>query len=405
MAGSATFLLRSSTSMFNGFEIGHLLSKTLISNTLGKSSAFLMEIQSKMGQKSSTASQQLSTHSDNYGSWKMSMMIALNAKNKMKIINGDFEEPAVNADTRALWERKNDMIISWILNTITEQISNSLSFVNSASSLWKELQEHYSQLDGHRVYQLTHDLVQLKQNNTAIKIYYHKLKGLWDEVDGERDQWKRLIQFLMGLDECYANIRGQILLMNPVPTVAKAYNMIRQEEKNLLQKFQSQLLYLHIPITIGTSTIMVSTMVEEIRGITVEITVKVNLQQGIQSIMPSFSWEVQTTNHSSKYSEYGNGLKWECSEYVNGSKESTQSNDAYDAKQQGFVWTITRGLLMETSIMVSTSSNNNRQHPTQLLCQSPTTTWLSGFQGGTEYSLKDEKQSQTGQNRARNRKA
>ena len=35
----------------------------------------------------------------------------------------------------------------------------------------------------------------------------------------------------MGLDECYANIRGQILLMNPMPNVAKAYSMIRQEEK------------------------------------------------------------------------------------------------------------------------------------------------------------------------------
>nr|GEW83058.1 uncharacterized mitochondrial protein AtMg00810-like [Tanacetum cinerariifolium] len=128
------------------------------------------------------------------------MMIALNAKNKMKIINGEFAEPEVNLRNRALWERTNDMIISWILNTISERISNSLSFVNYASHLWNELQEHYSQLDGHIIYQLTHDLVQLKQSNTAIETYYHKLKG-------------------------------QILLMNPMPTVAKAYSMIRQEEK------------------------------------------------------------------------------------------------------------------------------------------------------------------------------
>nr|GEX30670.1 cysteine-rich RLK (receptor-like protein kinase) 8 [Tanacetum cinerariifolium] len=143
------------------------------------------------------------------------------------------------------------MIISWILNTVDEQISNSLNFVNTACDLWKELQEHYSQLDGHRVYQLTNDLVQLKQNNLAIEIYYHKLKWLWDEYDsleapymyvcacvykngrinGERDQRKRLIQFLMGLDECYANVRCQILLKNPMPIVAKSYSMIRLEEK------------------------------------------------------------------------------------------------------------------------------------------------------------------------------
>ncbi|GJZ77416.1 putative reverse transcriptase domain-containing protein [Tanacetum coccineum] len=53
-------------------------------------------------------------------------------------------------------------------------------FVNSAHALWIELNEHYSQLDGHRVYQVS---------------------------NGDRDQRKRLIQFLMGLDESYTNLR------------------------------------------------------------------------------------------------------------------------------------------------------------------------------------------------------
>jgi hypothetical protein len=191
------------------------------------------------------------TGSDNYGQWKRSMLIALNANNKLKIVTGDYGEPDADSRLRALWERTNDMVISWILNTIAEQISNSLNFVNTAVGLWKELQEHYSQLDGHRIFQITNDLVQLKQNNCSIETYYHKLKGLWDECDaleapymcvcvcscengrvnGEREQRKRLMQFLMGLDECYANVRGKNLLMQPMPTVAKAYGMIRQEEK------------------------------------------------------------------------------------------------------------------------------------------------------------------------------
>nr|GEW06029.1 UBN2_3 domain-containing protein [Tanacetum cinerariifolium] len=91
----------------------------------------------------------------------------------------------------------------------------------------------------------------LKQDNSSVEIYYQKLKGLWDGFDaleapylclcvcscangrisGERDQRKRLIQFLMGLDECYSNIIGKILLMQPLPTAAKAYTMVRQEKK------------------------------------------------------------------------------------------------------------------------------------------------------------------------------
>ncbi|GKD87722.1 hypothetical protein Tco_1358876 [Tanacetum coccineum] len=102
-----------------------------------------------------------------------------------------------------------------------------------------------------RIYQLANAIVDLKQSNFTIEVYYYKLKGPWDEMDeikapyactckcvcnngkenGEREQRKRQVQFSMGLDECYTNIRGQILLMQPLPTVAKAYNMLRQEEK------------------------------------------------------------------------------------------------------------------------------------------------------------------------------
>ncbi|GKC08921.1 retrovirus-related pol polyprotein from transposon RE1 [Tanacetum coccineum] len=147
-------------------------------------------------------------------------MIALNEKNKLKIVTGEYIEPEINSRYRALWERTNDMIISWILNTIVEQISNSLNFLNTASGLWNELQEHYSQ--------------DLWDECDALEAPYMCVCICSCEngrVNGERDQRKRLIQFLIGLDECYSNVRGQILLMQPMPTVAKAYIMIRQEEK------------------------------------------------------------------------------------------------------------------------------------------------------------------------------
>jgi hypothetical protein len=50
--------------------------------------------------------------SENYSSWQRSMMIALNARNKLKLVNGEFEEPAVSSSIRPYWERANDMVIS-----------------------------------------------------------------------------------------------------------------------------------------------------------------------------------------------------------------------------------------------------------------------------------------------------
>ncbi|GJX21902.1 cysteine-rich receptor-like protein kinase 8 [Tanacetum coccineum] len=128
------------------------------------------------------------TGSNNYSSWKRLMMIAFSVRNKLKLINREFEEPTVELPIRPFLERANDM-----------------------------LNEHYAQLDGHKIYQVSNEIANLKQGNTTIELYHHKLKGLWDELDalkvpyacacrcdctnrrtnGERDQRKRLIQFLI----------------------------------------------------------------------------------------------------------------------------------------------------------------------------------------------------------------
>nr|GEZ67378.1 cysteine-rich RLK (receptor-like protein kinase) 8 [Tanacetum cinerariifolium] len=39
---------------------------------------------------------------DNYSSWKRSIMIALNAKNKMKLVTGAFPKPSVESESRPI---------------------------------------------------------------------------------------------------------------------------------------------------------------------------------------------------------------------------------------------------------------------------------------------------------------
>lgn len=47
-------------------------------------------------------------------------------------------------------------------------------------------------------------------------------------VKFEQDQ--RLIQFLMGLNSDYNTVRGNILMMNPLPSISQAYGLVIQEE-------------------------------------------------------------------------------------------------------------------------------------------------------------------------------
>lgn len=175
----------------------------------------------------------------------------MSAKNKLGIVNGTIPRPAESSPIRSQWERVNDMVISWILNTVSDEISNGMDFVNTAQEVWDELNDQFSSINGHRVYQILKDLHALEQGDKSVEIYYHRMKNLWDEytaleplipcktgckceshkLQEDREQRKKLLQFLMGLNESFSAARGQILMMNPLPSIAQAFSLIKQEEK------------------------------------------------------------------------------------------------------------------------------------------------------------------------------
>ncbi|XP_019233795.1 PREDICTED: uncharacterized protein LOC109214343 [Nicotiana attenuata] len=90
----------------------------------------------------------------------------------------------------------------------------------------------------------------LTQGNSDIAGYFTKLKRLWDELDaliviitcpcvclceGKAKLTKsledqRLIQFLMGLNDVYAQARGNILMMSHLPSMDIAYSLLLQDE-------------------------------------------------------------------------------------------------------------------------------------------------------------------------------
>ena len=45
------------------------------------------------------------------------------------------------------------------------------------------------------------------------------------------EQDRRLIQFIMSLNEVYTAVRGNILMLNPLPSMAQAFSILIQEEK------------------------------------------------------------------------------------------------------------------------------------------------------------------------------
>ncbi|XP_022036772.1 uncharacterized protein LOC110939518 [Helianthus annuus] len=158
-----------------------------------------------------------------FGSWKRAMSIALSVKNKFGFVDGTI----TNSINPSLWSRCNEMVISWIINTLSRDISESVLYVQSAAQLWKELNDRYGQANGAKYYQLQKSLCEISQGNSSIAAYFTKIKSIWDEFGSlsavpacscgyyaqfsKKEDEQRLIQFLMGLNSAYENVRGSIL--------------------------------------------------------------------------------------------------------------------------------------------------------------------------------------------------
>ncbi|GJX31720.1 hypothetical protein Tco_0241575 [Tanacetum coccineum] len=97
-------------------------------------------------------------------------------------------------------------------------ISNSDHPGMSAQELWKVIAERYGQSDGPLIYKLERELSHISQGNLSIASYFNKLKR------------SKLIQFLIKLSDEYEAVRSQI--MDPLPNVNKAYNIVKQIEKH-----------------------------------------------------------------------------------------------------------------------------------------------------------------------------
>ncbi|XP_049348559.1 uncharacterized protein LOC125813119 [Solanum verrucosum] len=160
-----------------------------------------------------------------YQGWKRSVLIALSAKNKLGFITGTHPSPAPTSPDLQPWSR-------------------------TAKELWMSLEHKFGQSNGAKLFHLKKELNRLVQGTNNIAGYFTKLKRLWDELvsldsqdkctcvcicEGKQKLEKSveaemLIQFLMGLNDTYAQARGNILMMNPLPNINVAYSLILQDE-------------------------------------------------------------------------------------------------------------------------------------------------------------------------------
>ncbi|KAL2236391.1 UNVERIFIED_CONTAM: Retrovirus-related Pol polyprotein from transposon RE1 [Sesamum indicum] len=188
----------------------------------------------------------------NWLSWSRSVRMALESKDKLGFIDGSALRPAIGTPQYKQWRITDCTVRTWILNTISKDLVNAYLYANSSRDLWMELEARYGECDGTLLYKLQREISSISQGNMSVTVYYTKLKQLWDELvclmppaicscglcvcgcnktKAEQNDASQLIQFLMGLNDSYDTIRSQILVLEPLPLVNKAYSMVLRVER------------------------------------------------------------------------------------------------------------------------------------------------------------------------------
>lgn len=102
---------------------------------------------------------------ENYNSWSQAMQIALLVKNENGFIDGTLHKPSSSDQSNYnAWMRNNKLVISWILNSVSKEISASIMFTKSAHDIWNDLKDRFQQSNGPRIFQIRRKLVNLSQN-------------------------------------------------------------------------------------------------------------------------------------------------------------------------------------------------------------------------------------------------
>ncbi|WVZ04365.1 hypothetical protein V8G54_025171, partial [Vigna mungo] len=99
----------------------------------------------------------------NYQSWSRAIRMVLISKNKMAFLLGTIPVPKVEEPIYSAWERCNTLVMSWLLNSVTPSIAQSVIFLECAIDIWNDLRERFSQGDLLRIAALQEEIYGLSQ--------------------------------------------------------------------------------------------------------------------------------------------------------------------------------------------------------------------------------------------------
>ena len=146
---------------------------------------------------------------------------------------GIVKEPKETDPEFEIQDAENQMVISWLLNSMKPEIGRPFLYLSTAKKVWDAVTKTYSKKgNAARIFKLKTTIHNTKQRDQSVIVYYNNLMMLQQELDllqhfemvAAKDaatiaktlEWDQVFDFLAGLRPEFDEVQGRILGKEPI---------------------------------------------------------------------------------------------------------------------------------------------------------------------------------------------
>ncbi|KAL8101714.1 hypothetical protein AgCh_033561 [Apium graveolens] len=185
----------------------------------------------------------------NYLHWSQSVMMYVSSRGKDDYLTDEKKEPEKKDPSYKSWRIENNMVMSWIINSMEADIGQTFLFYKTAKEIWDAAKETFSDSENAaEIFEIKSQICNLCQGDLTVTQYFSTLTRYWQQLDMfECIEWdctkdslkfqniiekERIFTFLAGLNRNLDEVRGRILSMKPLPSIHEVCSEVHQRRKS-----------------------------------------------------------------------------------------------------------------------------------------------------------------------------
>lgn len=109
----------------------------------------------------------------NFLNWSKSIKRALAARSKLELLDGTFPEPDSESKFYKRWLKVDYIVSTWICNSISKELVDAFSHIESTYKLWSALNQRFGESNGPKILKLQREIYAFRQGNLSVSMYFN----------------------------------------------------------------------------------------------------------------------------------------------------------------------------------------------------------------------------------------